>query len=513
MDFDINDSYIQYLLENEDELDEVLLQIANLEKYNKLRYFKPYEYQKRFIRAGTSYKQRLMRSGNQTGKTFGAAFEFAYHITGLYPDDWEGERVEGKGHTFWCVGIDLDQTARVIQKALFGTPDIRLEAEIGSGSIPLDHIDIPSFIKDGARLTSCRIKSVNGGYNTLQFFGAAQGQERMMGSTVKGVWIDEEPKHNSMAIYSQCLTRTITTDGFIMMTATPEQGFTPLQRMFAEDKKGQLYVDSASWDECPHIKQEDIDKLLAGVPEFQHDMRRRGLPVLGSGAVFPFEDSAIMCEDLTPQPHWNILASLDFSNVNDASVVCYNAYDPDNDMYYVYHVDYITNIANKNPEHMASLILNSDTPTIPTISPHDGGINSVSPTAKAKVMRNLGVNIQSRCFFNPPSLFIGFQKNAGSIDREPGLNEMRRLFGAGKLKIARSVGSFFSEKSQFFYSDKDGGGMKTVGKDDCIDAIRYGIISLRGNRGDPHCQCIGTPVDYNNGFVNSQDNMVDWTRD
>lgn len=191
----------------------------------------------------------------------------------------------------------------------------------------------------------------------------------LMGAVVKFVWLDEEPKHNSMAIYSQCLTRTTTTNGHIMMTSTPEAGYTDLQRMFAEDITGYLHVDSASWDECDHISDEDIKRLLAGVPEYQHDMRRRGLPVMGSGAVFPFSDESMMIEDLIPERHWPVIASLDFSSVNDASVVCYSAYNPDNDTYYVYDIDFITDISNKTPEYMATSILNSATPNIPTVSP------------------------------------------------------------------------------------------------------------------------------------------------
>lgn len=498
--------YIQYLITNEMwlELQELKDQIEDHDKYNKLLSFIPYEYQLRFMKAGAKFKQRLMRSGNQTGKSYGASFEFAMHLTGQYQDYYEGERITTSDHTYWCIGIDLDSTARVMQKALFGTANVRLEDNIGTGAIPQDAIDFASITKDGGRIVSARIKHVDGGYNTLQFFGAAQGADRLMGSVVKGVWIDEEPKHNSMEIYSQCLTRTTTTDGFILMTATPEMGYTALQRMFAEDETGHLHVDSASWDECPHITEKDIARLLAGVPAFQHDMRRKGLPVLGSGAVFPFLDDAIMCEDFEPAPHWQALAALDFSSVHDASVIAYACHDQEADIYYIYHVDRIDEMENKNPKYMAKLILEGKTPRIPTVSPHDGGVNSVNPESKAKVMRDAGVNILSQSFYNPPELSISFSSKWGSsIEREPGLTDMRRLFEEGRLKIARSCVSFFREKGQFFYSQKAGGGLKTVGEDDTIDACRYAIVSLRGNRGIPHGECYGSIADAaeQNGYV------------
>lgn len=504
---------LNQLLEEEryDELEQLLQESKEYIKYNKLYFFKPYPYQVRFMKASASYKQRMMRSGNQTGKSYGASFEFAQHITGQYQDYFEGERIEGGDHLFWCIGVDLDSTARVMQKALFGTANARIEDELGTGSIPKDCIDMDTLTKDGGRIMSARIKHVSGKWNTVQFFGAAQGQDRLMGAVVKFVWCDEEPKHNSMDIYAQCVTRTTTTDGHIMYTCTPEQGMTALQRLYAEDESGQLHIDSASWDECPHIKEEDIKRLLAGIPAWQHDMRRKGLPVLGSGAVFPFPDEDITCDNIIPQDTWPILAALDFSSVNDASVVVFTCYDPTGDVYYVYDMEYIEAIVNKNPKFMSQVILNSPTPLIPTISPHDGGIKSVNPEAKARIMKDLGVNILGEPFYNPFNLNLAFHKiTSKNRDREPGLTEMRRLFETNKLKVCRSILPFFKEKAQMFYAPTSNGGMETKGKDDAIDAIRYAILSLRGNRGVEYRLCVGNPDSRNNGYHFDEAELPSW---
>lgn len=173
-----------------EELEELIGESKEFIKYNKLCLFNPYPYQKRFMKAGASFKQRMMRSGNQTGKSYGASFEVAMHLTGLYQDYYEGERLEGSNKLFWCVGIDLDSTARVMQKALFGTANAKIEDELGTGSIPKDCIDFDTMTKDGGRILSARIKHVDGGYNTVQFFGAAQGAERLMGAVVHFIWLD-----------------------------------------------------------------------------------------------------------------------------------------------------------------------------------------------------------------------------------------------------------------------------------------------------------------------------------
>ena len=47
-----------------------------------------------FFRAGAKYRERCLMAANRTGKTLGGGgYETACHLTGLYPDWWEGKRV------------------------------------------------------------------------------------------------------------------------------------------------------------------------------------------------------------------------------------------------------------------------------------------------------------------------------------------------------------------------------------------------------------------------------------
>ncbi|MGL5579647.1 MAG: terminase large subunit domain-containing protein [Cetobacterium sp.] len=495
------------------ELQSLYDQVMSYYKYNSIETFKPYPYQLDFMNKSKKFHSRLMRSGNQTGKSYGAAYEFAMHVTGLYQDYYEGDRIEGSGYDFWCIGIKLDSTARVIQKLLFGTEDMRNEDAIGTGAIPRRMIDFESISKDGKRLLSARVKHVSGGYNTISFFAAEQGQNGLMGSVVKFVWIDEEHEHKGVEVYAQCVTRTATTKGHILMTATPEFGMTPLQKMFEDARGGDdLYIASASWDDAPHLDEEDIKRLLANIPEWQRDMRRHGLPVLGSGAVFPCKDEDLMCEDITPRDHWPVIVGLDFSSVNDASVISFVCHNTDDDIYYLYKEIYINEIENKNPDYMSDCILNGETPYIPCISPHDGGLNSASPTSKAKIMISRGVNVQSESFYNGTELSLSF-KDKKNFHREPGLEYMRKLIRDGRFKVCKSCVKFYEEKRSLFYSPKPNGGIETKGKDDSIDACRYALISLVGNRGLPYGQCkSGDYEKWNNGFDVNRDNTI-WAVD
>lgn len=170
----------QFLTMPEDEQKVVIEYINSLKDYvtyNQLEFRKPFPYQKVFMDAGKEYKTRFLRAGNRCGKTYGATLEFSYHLTGLYPDWWEGERVEGSGHVFWVIGITLNSVAQVIQKELLGTNDCRDKdrpnSKVGTGHLPrhtiiTDH----GWQPDGACLRQCLIKHKDGGENILAFWGS-----------------------------------------------------------------------------------------------------------------------------------------------------------------------------------------------------------------------------------------------------------------------------------------------------------------------------------------------------
>lgn len=53
---------------------------------NRLRFYRPYTKQEQFHAAGAKYRERLLRAGNQLGKTYSGAAELAMYLTGRYPD-------------------------------------------------------------------------------------------------------------------------------------------------------------------------------------------------------------------------------------------------------------------------------------------------------------------------------------------------------------------------------------------------------------------------------------------
>lgn len=462
----------------QDEMYEMLQMLMEYKQFNKLEFIKPYPYQLKFMDASAHYKIRANRSSNRCGKSFSACLELAQHLTGRYQDYFTGERIKDSGHEFWCVGVDLSSVARVLQKELIGTEDIRVEDKIGTGMIPRDCIatDLP-MIKDGSRLVSVQIKHVDGGYNTLKFWGS-NNEAAMMGSSVKFVLVDEEPPYNSQELLSQLITRTATTQGHILLSFTPEQGYTALNNMLDNDTTGQIYLQTTTWDDVPHLTEEDKKRLLAGIPAWQHDMRSKGIPFQGSGAVFNADEKTYLYDTLDyNNPSLEVNHSCDFGITTDASVIMTSMIDNSTGIIYIDDEIYLDQSQEaRAPDNMARCIIDGHYPNSPVIVPHDSGLKSTNPQAKARIMEQYGV-VNLNLHKNPPSINRNNDSPSAII---PALDLMALMMRDGRLKINKRCVSLLKEIRGYYYQSKTGGGVVPVGSngDHAIDATRYGVCGL-----------------------------------
>ena len=67
------------------------------------------------------------------------------------------------------------------------------------------------------------VRRVDGGEGRLTFKSYDQGREVFQGQEVDVIWLDEECP---LSIYNECVLRTMTTDGLVMLTFTPINGIT-----------------------------------------------------------------------------------------------------------------------------------------------------------------------------------------------------------------------------------------------------------------------------------------------
>ncbi len=148
--------------------------------------------------------------------------EDAFHVTGKYATDWEGKKFN-EPVTAWISGKTHTTTRDILQKYLLGPRN-----DIGSGFIPKEDI-IRTTTKPGTpdAILDVYVKhytnGIHDGESHIVFKSEDQKVEAFYGDEVHVVHLDEE--HNN-AIYSECLIRTATTKGIIIMTFTPKKGMT-----------------------------------------------------------------------------------------------------------------------------------------------------------------------------------------------------------------------------------------------------------------------------------------------
>src|ERR1035441_8845651 len=80
-----------------------------------------------FLAAGATFRERLFMAANRTGKTETGAYEMACHLTGRYPDWWQGRRFSEPINA-WACGTTNGTTRDIVQEKLLGTEGAHAQA-------------------------------------------------------------------------------------------------------------------------------------------------------------------------------------------------------------------------------------------------------------------------------------------------------------------------------------------------------------------------------------------------
>lgn len=182
-----------------------------------------------FFAAGTEYQERCMMAANRVGKTFGVGgYETTLHLTGEYPDWWEGRRFDHPVDA-WVAGETSETTRDIVQKALMGD-----QGALGTGLIRSDLIIGEPTKRSGVSgaMDTARISHVSGGTSILGFKSYDQGRSKFQGTAKHVIWLDEEAPSD---VYSECLLRLMTTDGIMLFTFTPLMGLSDVALMFVPE--------------------------------------------------------------------------------------------------------------------------------------------------------------------------------------------------------------------------------------------------------------------------------------
>lgn len=456
---------------------DLLMLLDRRRETHKLEYYRPYQFQKNWHNA-KGYKtikpaaQKLLMAANGTGKTFCGAMDVAYHMTGLYPDWWEGKRFTGT--TLWMVGGKTNELTRdVCQKALFGDP--ANPAALGTGAVPIELIG-KRTMKGGVpnAFDTVLVKHTTGRYSKVMFRAYEQGKDKHMGYRINGGWLDEEPP---VEIWSQYLRAAISMDAVLNMTFTPESGMTEVVTQFMEHlAEGQALV-GAAWEDAKHLVNEDgqwtaeARQLWSGFQPHEREMRSKGVPMMGSGLVFPFQQEGYMVDPFEIPRHWPRIIGIDFGSDHPFGAGLL-AWDRDSDTVYL-TADY------KESRAIPAIHAAAIKPwgSWPVAWPHDG-LNTEKGTGRQ--LRSFyvdeGLQMLADKATNPPQ--AGQEEGEGGNSLEASVLAMYERFETGRFKVFRTCKGFLEEARM--YHRKDGKIVQM--RDDVISAVRYAHMMLRHAR-------------------------------
>jgi phage terminase large subunit-like protein len=286
-----------------------------------------------FLNDGAHYRQRGFLAGNRVGKSQTGAYEATCHLTGLYPDWWQGKRFD-KPTSGWIAGKTSATVKETVQVAMLG-----MLGEWGTGMLPKSEI-IHVGKATSATVDYIQVKHISGGVSTVNFKTNDAGRQAFEGTAKDWIWIDEECDQD---VYFECLMRTMTTGGIVYTTFTPLRGLTELVLSLLKNGDLETPADGVSittcgWDDAPHLGEKEKAEMLAALPPWQRLSRTKGIPSLGSGVIY-----AVNPDDYTTAPfeipaHWKRLVAMDVGWKRTAA--CWCAFNPEDKVMYIYNEHY-----------------------------------------------------------------------------------------------------------------------------------------------------------------------------
>ena len=212
------------------------------------------------------------------------------------------------------------------------------------------------------------------------------------------------------------------------------------------------YVVMATWDDVPHLSEAVKKELYDSIPPYQRDARSKGVPQLGSGAIYPVPESDITILDFPIPTHWPRCYGFDVGWSRTAAI--WAAKDPEDGNVYLYSEHY----RGKAEPVIHTAAIQSRGSWIPgVIDPAARGRGQKDGEQLLQAYKDLGLDVQ----------------NANNAV-EAGLYEVWMRLSAGKLKVFSSCQNWLSE-FRLYRRDKDGKIVKE--NDHLMDATRYLIMS------------------------------------
>jgi phage terminase large subunit-like protein len=418
-----------------------------------------------FLEAGRTEMVRAVIAANRVGKTEGmGGYELTCHLTGQYPAWWKGRRFTNAVRA-WCAGDTGKTTRDILQEKLLGPI-----SAMGTGLIPAEYIDFKSIkAKAGVAdaIETVSVRHVSGRMSRLVFKSFDQGRAAFQGTEQDVILLDEEGGEDAIDIFSECVTRVMTTKGIVMLTFTPLQGVTPLIKHIRESR---IWCLNVTWADVPHLDEATKREILKLTPRYLHDAKSKGVPLLGSGVIFPVSEESITMKAFPIPAHFRRIGGLDFG-IDHPSAAVELVYDGDADRVIVTRS---TRMKDATPLRFAAELkpwgvakfASGEVQWLPWAWPEDG------------LQRDKGSGVQLAEQYRAQGMLLlddYAQWHDGSVGVEAGLLDMLDRMETNRWKVFDTCIEWL-EEFRTYHRDK---GKIVKLDDDVLSASRYAHMMLR----------------------------------
>lgn len=218
------------------------------------------------------------------------------------------------------------------------------------------------------------------------------------------------------------------------------------------------WVANLTWSDAPHLTEEMKQEMLAGLMPHEIDMRSKGLPSLGHGAIYPVRESDITIPTFQVPDHWPCAFGMDVGYDHPTAVI-WGAYNQKEDTWYLYSEYRVSRV---EPAIHADAIRSRGVWIPGIIDSHSNRRSESGQVGLMTLYDRLGLNIHAA------------DNGPGTLD--PSLLEIYQRLSSGRLRVMSHLVKWFEE---FRLYRRDGNGKIIKIGEDLMDATRYLIMNGR----------------------------------
>ncbi len=223
-----------------------------------------------------------------------------------------------------------------------------------------------------------------------------------------------------------------------------------------------LRILTGTWNDCPHLTDEVKDSLYSGIPPYMRDARTKGIPVLGSGLIYPIAEEDIAVDDFPITDKFPRGYGMDVGW--NRTAVGWFAQNPETKVIYIHDSHYQ---GGEQPA-VHSAAIRSRGAWIPgVIDPRSDGRSQIDGK-------------QAYSLYTQPVSEGGGGLDLTKADNSitTGIDMVWQMLDSGMLKVFRSIAPFWSEIRQYRREANENETGKIVKKNDhFMDLVRYFVVS------------------------------------